>query len=116
MAKVLFINPMVREEDEPRHVPSGIALLAAISIDKGHLVRYAFDKYGLDFIGFLDENLMAMDQYLQRTWLKEICRLRLEADLQPTCLRDAVPHDERCEKARITSNPQSLTLNATSYQ
>ena len=39
MAKVLFINPVVREEDVPRHVPYGIALLAAIAMDKGHLVQ-----------------------------------------------------------------------------
>ena len=36
MAKVLFINPVVREEDVPRHIPYGIALLAAIARDKGH--------------------------------------------------------------------------------
>lgn len=39
MAKVLLINPVVREEDVPRHVPYGLALLAAIAIDKGHLVQ-----------------------------------------------------------------------------
>lgn len=39
MAKVLFINPVVREEDAPRHVPYGIALLAAITMEKGHLVQ-----------------------------------------------------------------------------
>ena len=39
MAKVLFINPVVREEDVPRHVPYGIALLAAIAIEEGHLVQ-----------------------------------------------------------------------------
>ncbi|BDX07754.1 B12-binding domain-containing radical SAM protein [Planctobacterium marinum] len=39
MAKVLFINPVVREEDVPRHIPYGIALLAAISIRHGHLVQ-----------------------------------------------------------------------------
>lgn len=39
MAKVLFINPVVREEDVPRHVPYGLALLAAIAIEKGHLVQ-----------------------------------------------------------------------------
>ena len=39
MAKVLFINPVVREEDVPRHVPYGIALLASIAIEKGHLVQ-----------------------------------------------------------------------------
>jgi anaerobic magnesium-protoporphyrin IX monomethyl ester cyclase len=39
MAKLLFINPVVREEDVPRHVPYGIALLSAIAIEKGHLVQ-----------------------------------------------------------------------------
>ena len=39
MAKILFINPVVREEDVPRHVPYGIALLSAICIEKGHLVQ-----------------------------------------------------------------------------
>jgi anaerobic magnesium-protoporphyrin IX monomethyl ester cyclase len=39
MAKVLMLNPVVREEDVPRHVPYGLALLAAIAIEKGHLVQ-----------------------------------------------------------------------------
>ena len=39
MAKVLFVNPVVREEDVPRHIPYGIALLAAIAIEKGHQVQ-----------------------------------------------------------------------------
>ena len=39
MAKILFINPIVREEDVPRHIPYGIGLLAAISIQRGHLVQ-----------------------------------------------------------------------------
>lgn len=39
MAKVLFINPVVREEDVPRHIPYGIALLAAIAHGEGHLVQ-----------------------------------------------------------------------------
>jgi anaerobic magnesium-protoporphyrin IX monomethyl ester cyclase len=39
MAKVLFVNPVVREEDVPRHIPYGIALLAAIAIEKGHEVQ-----------------------------------------------------------------------------
>lgn len=38
MAKVLFINPVVREEDVPRHIPYGIGLLAAIAIKAGHQV------------------------------------------------------------------------------
>ena len=38
MARVLFINPVVREEDVPRHIPYGIALLAALAIRDGHQV------------------------------------------------------------------------------
>jgi len=39
MAKILFINPTVREEDVPRHIPYGIALLSAIAMKDGHLVQ-----------------------------------------------------------------------------
>ena len=39
MAKILFINPVVREEDDPKHVPYGMALLAAISSQSGHAVQ-----------------------------------------------------------------------------
>lgn len=38
MAKVLFLNPVVREEDVPRHIPMGIALLAGIAKRDGHQV------------------------------------------------------------------------------
>jgi radical SAM superfamily enzyme YgiQ (UPF0313 family) len=38
MAKLLLINPVVREEDVPRHIPYGIALLAAIAEKEGHQV------------------------------------------------------------------------------
>ena len=39
MAKILFVNPVVREEDVPRHIPYGIALLAAIAMNNGHQVQ-----------------------------------------------------------------------------
>ncbi|MSO54331.1 MAG: B12-binding domain-containing radical SAM protein [Rhodospirillales bacterium] len=52
------------------------------------LVKYAHGRFGVDFIGFLDENLMTMDVYSGRTWLKEICRLWKEYGLQPSHLRD----------------------------
>src|SRR6267142_2771419 len=39
MAKILFVNPVIREEDDPRHVPYGEALLAAIAIREGHQVQ-----------------------------------------------------------------------------
>ena len=35
MAKVLFINPIVREEEAPKHVPMGMAQLSAIAINLG---------------------------------------------------------------------------------
>ena len=38
MAKLLIINPVVREEDVPRHIPYGEALLAALAMRKGHQV------------------------------------------------------------------------------
>jgi radical SAM superfamily enzyme YgiQ (UPF0313 family) len=47
------------------------------------MVRHAYDKYNINFIGFLDENLMTMDQYSGRTWMNEICRLWHEYDLVP---------------------------------
>ena len=31
MAKVLIVNPIIRAEDDPRHVPYGLALLAGIT-------------------------------------------------------------------------------------
>jgi len=61
------------------------------------LVKYAFDKYNIDFIGFLDENLMTMHRYSKNTWLNEICDLWIEKGLQPTCIRDGVEHDENCK-------------------
>src|SRR5262249_62201358 len=39
MAKVLFVNPVIREEDDPRHVPYGMALLASIAMREGHQVQ-----------------------------------------------------------------------------
>lgn len=47
------------------------------------LVRHLYDKYKVDFVGFLDENLMTMDKFSGRTWLSEICRLWHEYDLVP---------------------------------
>lgn len=57
------------------------------------LVKYAQEKFGIDFIGFLDENLMTMNSFTKGKWLPEICRLWEEEGLQPNCIRDGVPHD-----------------------
>src|SRR5437762_1647753 len=227
MAKVLFVNPLMREEDDPRHVPYGMALLAAIVVGQGHrvqvydhnawrpsdaviaqvlqadrwdvvalggittayrsikqivemakalcplevyfknsmalyseegmlaqrrldinasygcslicrfcfhlgiaddmqhkendegendvaftydrkirfhspryvvnLVKYARERFGVDFIGFLDENLMTMHQFSGKKWLTDIARLWIEEGLQPQCVRDDVSHEpEKC--------------------
>jgi anaerobic magnesium-protoporphyrin IX monomethyl ester cyclase len=47
------------------------------------LAKHIYDKYNVNFIGFLDENLMTMDKFSGRTWMKEICRLWHEHDLAP---------------------------------
>ena len=39
MANVLFINPVIRQDDVPRHVPYGMAVLASIADRSGHKVQ-----------------------------------------------------------------------------
>jgi radical SAM superfamily enzyme YgiQ (UPF0313 family) len=58
------------------------------------LVKHAYDKFNVNFIGFLDENLMTMDAFSGRTWMKEICRLWKEYGLQPSYLRDGTARGE----------------------
>lgn len=53
------------------------------------MARHMVDTYNIDYVLFLDENLMTMDQYSGRTWLKDICRLWHEAGLAPEYVRDA---------------------------
>ncbi len=60
------------------------------------MIKYLRETYQIDFVGFLDENLMTMDTFSRHTWLKEICRRLIEHGLQPTCVRDGVPHDQEC--------------------
>ncbi len=69
-----------------------------------HSPRYIVDmvttlvkNHGVDFVSFIDENMMTMDASSGRVWLKELSRMWIEAGLQPTCRRDGVPHDERCK-------------------
>ncbi|MGO9016324.1 MAG: B12-binding domain-containing radical SAM protein [Dissulfurispiraceae bacterium] len=39
MARVLFINPVIRQNQKPAHVPFGLAQLVAISVNEGHMVQ-----------------------------------------------------------------------------
>ena len=61
-----------------------------------NMVKHLRDRFKVDFIGFLDENLMTMDVYSKRRWLKEICELWIAEGLQPLCVRKGVEHDESC--------------------
>lgn len=58
------------------------------------LIKYAYDKFKINFVGFLDENLMTMDSYSKRVWMKNICRLIKEYGLQPSYLRDGTERGE----------------------
>lgn len=58
-----------------------------------NLVKYARERFGVDFVAFLDENLMTMHQFSGKKWLTEIARLWIAEGLQPQCVRDGVPHD-----------------------
>lgn len=60
------------------------------------LVKHMVETFDINFIAFLDENLMTMDQFSRRTWMAGICDLWIAEGLQPTCVRDSVPHDESC--------------------
>ena len=57
------------------------------------LVKHARDIMGIDFVLFLDENLMTMNAYSRWKWLPEIANLWIEEGLQPRCRREGVPHD-----------------------
>ncbi len=59
-----------------------------------NMVKTLRDKYQVDFVSFIDENLMTMDVASGRTWLKELCALWIEEGLQPTSRRDGVPDNE----------------------
>ena len=61
------------------------------------MVTYARERFGIDFVLFLDENLMTMNSYSHWTWLPEIAELWIKAGLQPTCRRDRRPHDATCK-------------------
>lgn len=52
------------------------------------LIKHAYDRYHVDFIGFLDENLMTMDQFSGRTWMREICRRLHNEGLAPQAQED----------------------------
>jgi radical SAM superfamily enzyme YgiQ (UPF0313 family) len=60
------------------------------------MVHYMVDRFKVNFVSFLDENLMTMDQFSKRTWLDAICDLWIAEGLQPECRHKGVAHDENC--------------------
>ena len=60
------------------------------------LVKSARDQLGIDFVLFLDENLMTMNSYSHWKWLPEIADLWIKEGLQPACRREKRPHDASC--------------------
>jgi radical SAM superfamily enzyme YgiQ (UPF0313 family) len=75
------------------------------------MVKHLKERYDIDFVGFLDENLMTMDQYSGRTWMKEICERWLAEGLQPQCVRDGVEHDERCTGVHWSGTSHATLCN-----
>jgi radical SAM superfamily enzyme YgiQ (UPF0313 family) len=75
------------------------------------MVKHLKEKYNIDFVGFLDENLMTMDQYSGRTWMKEICERWVAEGLQPRCVRDGVEHDERCTGVHWSGTSHATLCN-----
>lgn len=75
------------------------------------LVKHAYEKYNIDFVTFLDENLMTMDQYSKRTWLKEIGNLWIKEGLQPTCIHDNHEHDENCQGIHWSGTSHATLCN-----
>lgn len=58
------------------------------------MVTYLRDKYKVDFISFLDENMMTMDVYSKRTWLEELCAKWIEGGLQPESRKHKVSYHD----------------------
>src|SRR5262245_38222280 len=69
------------------------------------LVKYARERFGIDFVGFLDENLMTMHQFSGKKWLTDIARLWIEEGLQPQCVRDGLPTIRTSARASIGAAP-----------
>jgi radical SAM superfamily enzyme YgiQ (UPF0313 family) len=62
-----------------------------------NMVKHLRDTYGIDFISFIDENMMTMDAFSKRTWIKDLCEAWINAGLQPACRQKGIPHDETCK-------------------
>ena len=76
--KVVFDEPGKYTRSIRHHSPKYIV----------DLVKHVYDKYQIDYLSFLDENLMTMDRYSRGVWLSEICRLWHDYGLAPQKRQD----------------------------
>lgn len=86
-ADVAFDLPGLHTRSIRYHKPSYIV----------DMVHYMVDRFKVNFVSFLDENLMTMDQYSKRTWMDEICDRWIAEGLQPHCRAHGIAHDENCK-------------------
>lgn len=56
------------------------------------LAVYARDRFGVDFISFLDENFVALDQFTNGKWTDSFETLWRNNDLVPRCIQEGKPH------------------------
>jgi len=84
--RIAFDEPGRYSRDIRYHSPEYVVELAL----------YARNRFGIDYIAFLDENLMTMDAASKRTWLGRICALWIKAGLQPDCAKHGRQHDHQC--------------------
>jgi len=75
------------------------------------MVKHLKKTFDVDFVGFLDENLMTMDQYSGRTWMKEICECWIAEGLQPRCVREGREHDETCKGVHWSGTSHATLCN-----
>lgn len=98
---VIFDLPGNTKRDIRYHSPNYII----------RMVKFLKTKYNVDFIGFLDENLMTMDAFSNRTWLKAICHGWVKEGLQPACVKNHRPHDETCQGIHWSGTSHATLCN-----
>ncbi len=76
-----------------------------------NMAKYLRDRFQVDFVSFLDENLMTLDVYSNRKWLTEVCELWISEGLQPSCIRDGVEHDEKCKGVHWSGTSHATLCN-----
>ncbi len=74
------------------------------------MVKELIRKYQVDFVSFIDENMMTMNAASRGLWLPELCELWIQEGLQPECRRKGVPHDENCRTGVHWSGTSHATL------